>query len=222
MNTREGSPVHTLHSVRPRRGRPPGSNSDETRDRLIEVARDHFATHGFAAASVSAIARAAGIVPSAVYHYFANKEVLYEEVFAATAPLVWTLMVERASQATSLAEGVDAMLEGRSPLSGTSASAFLAALPTIATLHPEFNHLLVQRTHHQDRAFGFLAELGLRTGELSGFTHDEAVEVLRALIMGWFTESHYSLDRRELGRQAVRKALARLASVESARRTPQR
>ena len=48
-----------------------------------------------------------------------------------------------------------------------------------------------RRAKYQDRTFGALAELGLSTGELRGFTVEEATEMLRSLVMGWFFERYF-------------------------------
>lgn len=45
---------------------------------LIDVAMKVFAEKGFEAASMKDIAREAGVVPGLCYHYFQNKQALYE------------------------------------------------------------------------------------------------------------------------------------------------
>lgn len=60
--------------VRPRGRRPVGQ---DTRGVILEAARAEFAERGFAAASVRAVARRAGVDPALVRHYFADKGELY-------------------------------------------------------------------------------------------------------------------------------------------------
>ena len=89
-------------------------------------------------------------------------------------------------------EGLEGLLRGRGGRRGPYVSPFMAGMPTVATLHPELEHLLeVPRTKLQDRVFRVFAETGLRTGELTGLTVDEATETLRAFVMGWFFERHF-------------------------------
>lgn len=45
---------------------------------ILDVASEHFGTHGFAATSVAAIADGAGISKPLIYNYFGSKEGLYE------------------------------------------------------------------------------------------------------------------------------------------------
>ena len=53
-------------------GRPAGAQVD-TREHIIGVARQHLAARGFAGSSMRAIARAAGVDPSLISHYFGDK-----------------------------------------------------------------------------------------------------------------------------------------------------
>ena len=45
---------------------------------ILDVASEHFGTHGFAATSVAAIADGAGISKPLIYNYFGSKEGLFE------------------------------------------------------------------------------------------------------------------------------------------------
>lgn len=56
-----------------RRGRPAAGTSLDTRERILSVARGHFAAKGFAGSSMRSIARDAGVDPSLISHYFGDK-----------------------------------------------------------------------------------------------------------------------------------------------------
>ncbi|MEW2087282.1 TetR family transcriptional regulator [Streptomyces sp. NPDC005283] len=65
-----------------RRGRPARTKTDEgpgARERILEAARTEFAERGYDKTTVRGIARAAGVDPALVHHYFGTKD----EVFAA-------------------------------------------------------------------------------------------------------------------------------------------
>ncbi|MFE5915344.1 TetR family transcriptional regulator [Streptomyces wedmorensis] len=65
-----------------RRGRPSRTEEESgpgARERILEAARAEFAERGYDKASVRGIARAAGVDPALVHHYFGTKD----EVFAA-------------------------------------------------------------------------------------------------------------------------------------------
>ncbi len=51
-----------------------------THDKIIQASANAFATHGFDGASISQIAKQAGINQSLIYHYFKSKEDLWVSV----------------------------------------------------------------------------------------------------------------------------------------------
>lgn len=56
---------------------PPPRRSDATKATILAAAREHFAKSGYQAATIRAIAAAAGIDPAMVMRYFGNKERLF-------------------------------------------------------------------------------------------------------------------------------------------------
>jgi AcrR family transcriptional regulator len=70
-----------------RRGRPPRTESADTRDRILAAAREEFSERGYEKTSVRGIAKAAGVDPALVHHYFGTKEQVFEAAIAvALAP----------------------------------------------------------------------------------------------------------------------------------------
>jgi AcrR family transcriptional regulator len=57
--------------------------SEATRTALVAAARANFAAHGYADASIEMIAREARVTRGALYHHFAGKRALFEEVVRA-------------------------------------------------------------------------------------------------------------------------------------------
>jgi AcrR family transcriptional regulator len=55
----------------------PVRKGERTRQRLLEIAVRRFSADGYRRASVSAVAREAGLTPAAAYAYFPNKEALF-------------------------------------------------------------------------------------------------------------------------------------------------
>lgn len=60
---------------RKRPGRPPGTS--DTRDRILDNARELFARNGIGNTSIRSIAAAAGVDSALVHHYFGTKEQLF-------------------------------------------------------------------------------------------------------------------------------------------------
>ncbi len=52
-----------------------------TRSALTAAARDLFASRGYSAVSTDEIVRAAGVTRGALYHHYADKQALFEDVF---------------------------------------------------------------------------------------------------------------------------------------------
>ncbi|MCX4764066.1 TetR family transcriptional regulator [Streptomyces sp. NBC_01275] len=61
-----------------KRGRPPRTESADTRDRILTAAREQFSERGYEKTSVRGIAKAAGVDSALVHHYFGTKEKVFE------------------------------------------------------------------------------------------------------------------------------------------------
>ncbi|MYR43491.1 TetR family transcriptional regulator [Streptomyces sp. SID5910] len=66
------------HAATRRRGRPRRTESADTRDRILTTAREEFSERGYEKTSVRGIAKAAGVDPALVHHYFGTKEQVFE------------------------------------------------------------------------------------------------------------------------------------------------
>ena len=76
-------------AIAKRRGRPPRTESADTRDRILAAAREQFSERGYEKTSVRAIAKAAGVDSALVHHYFGTKEQVFESaVEVAFAPML--------------------------------------------------------------------------------------------------------------------------------------
>jgi AcrR family transcriptional regulator len=67
--------VTATNTGRKRPGRPAGSS--DTRDRILDNARELFARNGIGNTSIRAVAAAAGVDSALVHHYFGTKEKLF-------------------------------------------------------------------------------------------------------------------------------------------------
>lgn len=71
-----GGSVSAVASPSPRRGRPPKSDSADTRDRLLAAAASACADQGFDGATLQEIAHRAGVTATAIYNHFESREAL--------------------------------------------------------------------------------------------------------------------------------------------------
>ena len=60
---------------------PQQQRSEATVAAIVAAARELFGRHGFSAVSLDSVADECGRTKGAIYHHFATKEVLFEEVF---------------------------------------------------------------------------------------------------------------------------------------------
>lgn len=149
-----------------------------------------------------------------MYYYFSGKAELYEAVYHASAPIVWDAM-ESAAAAVDTMVGAVAAIVGSLDNSDapTDNHRFLAVMPTIAQLHPEFDHLLDDRYQYHERLFRSLAERGAATGELGPLSIDEGTEFLRIAVMGYFFERYHRPSRLDHSAGPLLAALRALAAA---------
>jgi AcrR family transcriptional regulator len=55
---------------------------EATRHHLLEIAKKHFSSAGYAATSIGQVCREAGVTKGALYHHFRDKPALFEAVLA--------------------------------------------------------------------------------------------------------------------------------------------
>lgn len=84
--------------------------AEATRDLLIDVARQNFTEHGYAATSIDDIIRQAGVARGALYHHFPGKEALFRAVYESVEAEVVARVMEAAASQTSPWDAVRAGL----------------------------------------------------------------------------------------------------------------
>ncbi|HEX3795095.1 MAG TPA: TetR/AcrR family transcriptional regulator [Acidimicrobiales bacterium] len=89
--------------------------AEATRALLIEVARQNFTEHGYAATSIDDIIVQAGVARGALYHHFAGKEALfravYEEVEGEVIARVMEVAAAQSSPWEALRSGLSTFLD---------------------------------------------------------------------------------------------------------------
>jgi AcrR family transcriptional regulator len=93
-------------SVKPLRVR----QAEATRSLLVEVARQSFTEHGYAATSIDDIIQQAGVARGALYHHFSGKEALFRAVYETVEGEVAARVMEAAASQASPWEAVRAGL----------------------------------------------------------------------------------------------------------------
>lgn len=197
-------------TIKSRRGRPPGTDGEATRRIILDVALQQFAELGFSSATLSKVAELAGITPSAMYYYYDSKSALFEAVFFDVAPKQWKTIGPMVEDSTSVREVLETLFRSRGGQRPPYVSKFMASMPTVAKLHPEFSHLLKARAEFQAEGFSLIAKMGVDNGEFEGFTIDEATEVIRTIVIGWFFERYLVGEDRDSSIEPLLKAFDRI------------
>jgi AcrR family transcriptional regulator len=179
-------------------GRPP---ANEARDRvgdIVAAARVRFADDGFGGAALSTIAADAGLSLSALYHYFPDKNALFERVYLDTLELGWDPWIRELEELDPAMDLAAKLRTTHNP--ATDPDEVQAAFFTPAQVHarrvPELRHLLDHRDTYRRRSFellvGSLADEGrIRNAD----TTEEAIDMLEILHSGWIFESAFHPER---------------------------
>ncbi|BBY54941.1 TetR/AcrR family transcriptional regulator [Mycolicibacillus koreensis] len=136
---RDDGTVSASNTVKAGPGRPAGTDSTDTRQRVIAAACRCFAQSGYGPATTSQIAELAGVTAGSVHYHFGSKS----KLFAAVCDHVYGEIIERATRAVSGAMSVRGVLQA---VLGESMhinhelpdfAGFVAAAPVDARRHPE-------------------------------------------------------------------------------------
>ena len=183
-------------------GRPPAAKAAETRERIVEAARQVFSELGYDAATFQEIAVRADLTRPAINHYFKTKNLLYREVVKRTNELVVLRSVGKASEATTLIDQLEAFINAAvgTDAEDRSAAAFLVTSVLESQRHPEL------RRDENDSLLGTRQFLNwavngaIERGELTTDAPVEPlVEMLTAMFWGMafyagFVGSHEELE----------------------------
>lgn len=171
-----------------------------TAARILDLATERFSAHGYAAASVDDIARAAGVTRGAVYHHYSSKAGLFAAVAAAQQQVV----ADRIVAAALFGDAVRALRDG--------SHAFLDAItqgPAARILLVDAPAVLSWTEWRRLDAAGPLAHLqeGLReagvmpaqrpalAAALSGAMNELALWLSEQADAGACVQAHEALDR---------------------------
>lgn len=77
---------------------------EATRDRILRLADQLFAEHGYPRVSMRMVATAAGVTKPALYYHFRNKDALFEECVLATQKRMGEMLADAAASGATLEE----------------------------------------------------------------------------------------------------------------------
>jgi AcrR family transcriptional regulator len=224
-------------------GRPPATDSAETRRRILAAARTCFSRDGYDKTTNKDIASVAGISAGALYHYFPSKCALFVASYEETLEMVFGAFDKALEGSTSLAGKMKVLMDVAADMHAQdrSLAGFVAIAPMEVRRHEE---LRTELGHGATAVYRYFQQLvadsadDLRPGVdpetvanflvavATGFSqfgattratkaHRAAIENFKRLVDG---ELFVDLEGEGLDRKrAVGKRVARLASSSQSR-----
>jgi AcrR family transcriptional regulator len=192
-----------------RRGRPVGSDSAETRSRILNAARQVIIERGYHAATFQSIALAAGLSRPTLHYYFGSREEIYEALVADAAGVMSDCIGESRRKDTLL-EQLTALLEAMhaADFRDRSQSAFLVSARLEATRNPD---LKVGAGAVLHEFLESLLEDAKSRGELAaGTVVTPIADMLSAMLWGMGFHAGFVAEQAAMG--LITKQLGRLLS----------
>jgi AcrR family transcriptional regulator len=191
---------------KPRLGRPPATNSADTQDRILLVARCAFAELGYGVATNKDVARRAGITTGALYHYFDSKTAMYWAVFDHVQRTVGRFLADAIKPFTTFIDQAEAFFRGLQQLNGKepSLAEFLNAARIDITRYTELKIDFQDRYPRVRRHFipGLVA-LGVSTGEIEPDRADQVADFLHAFVTGLMDPASMRYEEQERAIEAL-------------------
>lgn len=197
-------------SKKPRRlGRPPASDSAETRRRILAIARETFAVHGFEVATNRDIATRAGITPAALYHYFPSKSDLYVAVLEDTQSIVSARFVEAIGGVDGLVHRFEAVLDTAHELNreDPSYARFLGAVQVDSRRHPEMQAALFDAQLPVRKFIVELVDEAISRGEVGRVKRGLVLSFMATTLTGLTDEASGDERRHRLAIDAAKAAV---------------
>jgi AcrR family transcriptional regulator len=183
-------------------GRPPAAKAAETRERIVQAAREVFSELGYDAATFQAIAIRADLTRPAINHYFASKRVLWREVVEQTNALVVSAGTVRAQAETNLLARLSAFftVAMQAESEDRSAAAFLVTSVLESQRHPELSNDEHDSLTASREFMSWAVNDAIKRGELTTDTDvDHLVEMLVAVMWGMGFYAGFVGNNDELG-----------------------
>ena len=183
-------------------GRPPAAKAAETRERIVQAAREVFSELGYDAATFQAIAIRADLTRPAINHYFESKRVLWREVVEQTNTQIVTAGMERAQSQTNLVARLSAFFSAamQADSEDRSAAAFLVTSVLESQRHPELSSDDNDSLKNSREFVTWAVKDAIDRGELTTDTDvNYLVEMLVAVMWGMGFYAGFVGNHTELG-----------------------
>jgi AcrR family transcriptional regulator len=192
-----------------RLGRPPASDSADTRRAILDSARRLFAERGYGAVTNRDVAAAAGITPGALYHYVESKLDLYLEAYRDTQRMVYGRFVQAVERSDTFLGQLDGMLQAALEMNDDDPmlARFFGTVRTDMRRFPEVAERLERSVMARDDFFASIVDAGVAAGGIRPADRDRVVALIRILLTGLTEGGSESVDRQRLAIDSIRSLL---------------
>jgi AcrR family transcriptional regulator len=169
-----------------RRGRPPSTDSADTRRAIVDNARRLFAERGYGGVTNKELASASGITTGALYHYFESKLDLYVAVHRDMQRRVYGRFVEAVDASETFRGQFEGMLEAAHQMNveDHTLALFVGTVRNDMRRFPEVAERLARADSARDEFFVGLVDTGVATGEVQPADRERMVEFIRIMLIG--------------------------------------
>jgi AcrR family transcriptional regulator len=172
--------------VSPRLGRPPATNSADTKRRILDTARAAFATRGYEASTNRTLGADAGITAGALYHYFGSKFDLYLAVYHDVQERVDARFDDAVAREATFRDQIEAVLDTAQQMNieDPTLARFLGSVRVDMRRHPELHEALRHTTEARQNFLDRMMEVGETTGEIDSADRERVRGVLITILIG--------------------------------------
>ena len=192
----------------PRRlGRPPASDSADTKQRILDVARYSFGELGWEKTTNKDVAAKAGITSGALYHYFDSKLDMYWAVYDHVLTTVEDRFLEAIAGSDTFIGQFEAVLETAHDLNAAdpSLARFVASSRVDIARHDELRGHLGSRS--SAGIISRLADQAVATGEVHRSRRRELAAFVSTVLAGLTDAMSEDLNAHRVAVDSIRAAL---------------
>lgn len=192
-----------------RLGRPPATDSADTRRTILDVARAAFADRGFEVTTNREIATEAGITPAALYHYFPSKLDLFVAVHHDTQERVLARFNEAIGDVSGFVTRFEAILDESHRMNNEdpSLARFLGSVRVDVARHPEFEMAVQVDQAAMDAFFRSIVDHGVETGDVDRSRRALVLSFVATTLTGLTTGQSASDRQHALAVEAIKAAV---------------
>jgi AcrR family transcriptional regulator len=169
-----------------RRGRPPATDSADTRRAIVDNARRLFAERGYGGVTNKELAEASWITTGALYHYVESKLDLYVAVHHDMQRQVYGRFVEAVEGSDTFLGQFEGMLEAAHHMNveDHTLALFVGTVRNDMRRFPEIAERLARADAARDDFFVAIVDTGVATGEVRPVDREGMVEFIRIMLIG--------------------------------------